>query len=719
MELDAVISPEIQEPAMPTEVPSANASPSLLTDESSMAPDKKSSLGADKLNDSTKYSAGMSSLPLAANNSNTVADGMISLEIPELAVRNEPSPDMASPFLPTNIMDSTFLPTNDLMALDELVLPETREFAISSETFPDLASPSLLKNDLITIEELVLPETQELDVLTERPTDMTSTSLPTNDSIILDKALLPKNQEPVSSSEVPPDMASTPLPPKDSNMGLGNGRISPETQELAILISTPQDMDLPSLIAAAPIMASEAVEISTSEAQQQFLLLGTAPVMDFPYVNAGSFDIISEPIGEPIMTSLHDTPEFPFPTEVTPEVPPPSLAANVSIMVLPESNGSEISEIQDLPVSAEVIPDTDSSPLAVVGSEMVSEPIETCSQEIQEPCIPNEASLDKDSISRTEGGSEMILAPTETNLSEIQDVAPLVDPPSPTLMDVEYTALNMSPAPPSISIPVDTLETLLPQFKHVPSTVGNSRKRKSNPANETIQLRIGPNNKCVLAHKNILAKSPFFASLFRESPVNEQPSQAYHFPNFDVYAFATIVYWLYQSNVQSIAEEYKADGVFHTTHMVKVYCLCYELELRSLGNVSIELLGHGYMKNHSAPTIEDMDIAYSQTGDWSALRIYMATWARCRQQAPRKKYFGTVPWDSKHFTALTSKHPDLLKDLEKLCGGTDPAYLKSLDPRYHLICWYHDHRKGELCGAAEKTFETVCNEKGSLLEEPI
>jgi hypothetical protein len=253
----------------------------------------------------------------------------------------------------------------------------------------------------------------------------------------------------------------------------------------------------------------------------------------------------------------------------------------------------------------------------------------------------------------------------------------------------------------------------------VASTVEHFLNTNRNFANETIQLRIGPKDKCVLVHKYILNKSPFFASLFRQYPIHEQPSQFYHFPAFDVYAFATIVHWLYHGNIQTIAEEYKADGVFHTAHMVKVYCLCYKLQLRSLMTLAIELLGHGYMKNHSAPTIEDIDAAYSYTGQWSGLRIYMATWARCRRQAKPRMYIGAPTWDSKQFAALNTKHPELLRDLEKLCEGTDPAYSMKPDPRYHLICWYHDHLKDEICGVAKHTFETVCNGMGSCLHEPI
>jgi hypothetical protein len=160
---------------------------------------------------------------------------------------------------------------------------------------------------------------------------------------------------------------------------------------------------------------------------------------------------------------------------------------------------------------------------------------------------------------------------------------------------------------------------------NIPLASGHSLIANRNLGNKTLLLYIGPKKKCVLAHKCILDKSLFFASLFIHNPVCEQPSQAYQFPAFDAYAFATIVHWLHFGNIKLIAEDYKENDVFDTTHMVKVYCLCYKLELRSLTNLALELLGHGYLKNNSAPTVEDMDIAYSQTDHWSGLRIYMAT----------------------------------------------------------------------------------------------
>jgi hypothetical protein len=149
-----------------------------------------------------------------------------------------------------------------------------------------------------------------------------------------------------------------------------------------------------------------------------------------------------------------------------------------------------------------------------------------------------------------------------------------------------------------------------------------------------------------------------------------EPSQAHHFPTFDVYAFATIVHWLYYGNIQSIAEDYKENDTCDTAHMVKVYCLCEKLQLRLHMDLAIELLEHGYSKSGSAPTIEDIDIAYSQTDQWSRLRIHMATWVGRRQRAPPQEYFMAGPWDGKRFAALTTKHPDLWRYLEKLCEDT-------------------------------------------------
>ena len=203
----------------------------------------------------------------------------------------------------------------------------------------------------------------------------------------------------------------------------------------------------------------------------------------------------------------------------------------------------------------------------------------------------------------------------------------------------------------------------------------------------------------------------FFALLSRQYPNHKESPQAYHFPDFDTYALATIIHWLYHRNIQSIAEDYKADNIFNTTHMVKVCCLCSKLQLRSLQNLAIELLGHGYLKNNSAPTIEEIDIAYSQIEQWSVLRIYMATWACYREHAPLQKYMMAGPWDRYQFKHLCKKHPDLSKDMESLYANTGTGSLINLNPRFHEICCYHDHPPGERCGVAGKTFETASNGK--------
>jgi len=242
---------------------------------------------------------------------------------------------------------------------------------------------------------------------------------------------------------------------------------------------------------------------------------------------------------------------------------------------------------------------------------------------------------------------------------------------------------------------------------------------RRNSAKDTIELRVGLNRKCVLVHKHILAKSHFFASLMSKYPNPGDTPRAFSFKNFDTYAFATVIYWLYQGNIRSIAEDYKADDIFHMTHMVKVYCLCVTLQLRSLRNLAIELLGHGYLKNDSAPSIEEIDIAYSETEHESSLRIYLATWAQCRQYAPLQKYMMAGPWNQDRFKALCKKHPDLAATMGSLHENTSSVGLKSINPRFHEICWYHEHPEGERCGVADQTFETASNGVKSRLSEPI
>jgi hypothetical protein len=240
-----------------------------------------------------------------------------------------------------------------------------------------------------------------------------------------------------------------------------------------------------------------------------------------------------------------------------------------------------------------------------------------------------------------------------------------------------------------------------------------------NHADQTIELRVGPNSKCVLVHKHTLAKSPYFASLFQQNHKNKVSPQVYHFQDFDTYALATVIHWLYHSNIETIAMEYKADELFNTTHLVKVYCLCSKLELRPLMNLAIELLGHAYLKDKSAPTIAEIDIAYSQTSSMSRLRIYMAAWARCRGLAPVQKFWLAGAWDRSRFKALCEKHLELPKNLEDLDEYTGLQGSKSLNPRFHQICWYHKHSQGEECGVAKHTFDTAYNEVVSRLNEPI
>jgi hypothetical protein len=238
-------------------------------------------------------------------------------------------------------------------------------------------------------------------------------------------------------------------------------------------------------------------------------------------------------------------------------------------------------------------------------------------------------------------------------------------------------------------------------------------------ADETIELRVGPKSKCVLVHKHILTKSPYFANLFDQFFKDKISIHVYHCPDFDTYSLATIIHWLYHSNIASIAIDYKADEIFNTTHLVKVYCLCSTLKLRSLMNLAIELLGHGYLKDKSAPTIGEIDTAYSQTAPMSGLRLYMATWAKCRERAPIQKFFMAGPWDRAQFEALCKKHPDISADIQNMDEVIGSEGSMSLNPRFHQICWYHDHPDGEECGVAEKTFDTASNGMESRLHEPV
>jgi hypothetical protein len=136
-------------------------------------------------------------------------------------------------------------------------------------------------------------------------------------------------------------------------------------------------------------------------------------------------------------------------------------------------------------------------------------------------------------------------------------------------------------------------------------------------------------------------------------------------------------------------------------------------------NLAVELLGHGYLKNKSAPTIEEIGTTYSETDQMSGLRIYMAAWARCREHAPLQKFMMAGTWDQIRFKALCKKHPDLLKDVEWWYECNDLESPISLNPRFHEICWYHDHPEGEQCGVSRKTFETACSGIEPRIHEPI
>ena len=153
--------------------------------------------------------------------------------------------------------------------------------------------------------------------------------------------------------------------------------------------------------------------------------------------------------------------------------------------------------------------------------------------------------------------------------------------------------------------------------------------------------------------------------------------------------------------------------------MIKVYCLCVELQLRSFQNLAIELLGHGYLKNRSAPTIEEIDIAYSGAKGSCTLQFYLATWAQCRENAPLQKYLFAGPWDKKQFRTLCKKHADLSLNMRNLHESTTSEGLKSINPRFHQICWYHEHLEGERCGVEYQTFETASEGIVCRLSEPI
>ncbi|KAE9371334.1 hypothetical protein N431DRAFT_409938 [Stipitochalara longipes BDJ] len=324
------------------------------------------------------------------------------------------------------------------------------------------------------------------------------------------------------------------------------------------------------------------------------------------------------------------------------------------------------------------------------------------------------AQLDSQQLPRAIDATKSIISPpstpTDMNLDLVKTEI--------TCVKAQDVSFSVEQAP---QLSIGSTDESQKMLRTATTTFTNIRgpKVKKKFANDTIELRVGSSGKCVLAHKHILAKSPFFASLMSQYPDPKESPHAYHFQYFDTYALATIIHWLYHGNIRFIAEDYKADDIFNTTHMVKVYCLCAKLQLRSLQNLAIELLGHGYLTNKSAPTIEEIDIAYSETDQSPGLRIYLATWAQCREHAPLQKYMMAGPWDQAQFKALCKKHPDLSVTMESLNESTGSANLKSMDPRFHEICWYHHHLEGERCGVANLTFESACNGVESRISEPI
>ena len=238
---------------------------------------------------------------------------------------------------------------------------------------------------------------------------------------------------------------------------------------------------------------------------------------------------------------------------------------------------------------------------------------------------------------------------------------------------------------------------------------------------ETIELRVGENDHCVLVHEAILMKSPFFVRMLQKYP--EKRRRDCHFPEFDQVAFATVMHWLHCESIPRIAEHDKADDIeIDTTHLVRVYCLCYKLELFSLANLAIEILGHGYMRDYSAPTLEEIEIAYHQTGDWSGIRFYMASWAFLRKHLDLKKHFLAPPRAAKELEAIQTKFPDLQWDLEtwsKKMRPTTKIGPLPVNPHQHEICWYHRHTQDEKCVVDGLTFEAAGNGIEDRLPERV
>lgn len=217
---------------------------------------------------------------------------------------------------------------------------------------------------------------------------------------------------------------------------------------------------------------------------------------------------------------------------------------------------------------------------------------------------------------------------------------------------------------------------------------------------EIFHLIVGARQQHFEIHKQLLNdKSVYFRDLFITRP----DLTSHNLPDIDPVTFGKIHQWLYYGNTKSIAQEFALGrlncGRVGTRQMIEVYIIANHLEITSLEDLAMELLGNGYMRSNLYPNIDDIELAYTKTSPGSALCAYMA------RHFQHMILTSTNRISLEELGGLLTRHPILaiqivLRSQGVLNGGLSPTEVLT-------ICEFHNHPRDQPCPTGHHSFNCI------------
>lgn len=227
----------------------------------------------------------------------------------------------------------------------------------------------------------------------------------------------------------------------------------------------------------------------------------------------------------------------------------------------------------------------------------------------------------------------------------------------------------------------------------------------------TVDIFVGPERKHWSLHRNLLCHhSAYFETEFQGHEVpkggKKDGDNQLELPDDDPRGFEFLVKWLYQGQLEDVAEATDEQKYEYAVTSHKLYMLCDKFDMIRLKNLAMDQYRRYLNEAQLVPDADEINEIYRASPVGSPFRRLMTKIAARQIMDPE------VDKDAESYRQCFEDNPDFAVEMVNAIRYMSGGMLFD-DPTAGEECSYHDHRDGSMCnGKGKKKTKPMPNGTG-------